>query len=68
MSAFDGNQDGRLNLKERADGLEFRYADRNDDGAMNRAEFARVESNCRAREREVKHMLCFCRSTRVQSL
>ena len=57
MSAFDGNRDGRLNLKERADEFEFRIGDRNDDGAMNRAEFARVESKCRVRERYEAHTL-----------
>ncbi len=44
MSAFDGNHDGRMNMKERLDQMEFRYGDKDDDGAMNRKEFSRVES------------------------
>lgn len=44
MSAFDGNRDGQMNMKERLDQVEFRYGDRDDDGAMNRKEFAHVES------------------------
>jgi EF hand len=44
MSAFDGNRDGRLNNAERSDAREFDRGDRNDDGALNRAEFGRVDS------------------------
>ena len=33
-----------MGIKERIDGLEFRYGDRDNDGAMNRAEFRPVES------------------------
>lgn len=46
MSAFDGNRDGFLNNAERQDGREFNYGDRNNDGALNRSEFARVDSKC----------------------
>jgi hypothetical protein len=45
MSAFDGNRDGYLNAFEMADANEFRFADANRDGALNFAEFSRVESN-----------------------
>ena len=44
MAAFDGNRDGHMSMKERLDQVEFRYGDRDDDGAMNRKEFAHVES------------------------
>ena len=44
MSAFDGNHDGRLNNAERSDAREFDRGDKNNDGALNRAEFARVDS------------------------
>ena len=44
MSAFDSNRDGYLDYNERMDQAEFQYADGNRDGALNRAEFARVES------------------------
>ena len=44
MSAFDGNHDGRINNAERSDAREFDRGDRNDDGALNRAEFGRVDS------------------------
>ena len=44
MSAFDGNHDGKLSKAERSDAREFKHGDRNNDGALNRAEFARVDS------------------------
>jgi Ca2+-binding EF-hand superfamily protein len=44
MSAFDGNHDGHMSTKERVDQMEFRYGDRDDDGVMNRKEFAHCES------------------------
>lgn len=44
MSAFDGNRDGFLDYNERMDQAEFQFGDANHDGAMNRAEFGRVES------------------------
>lgn len=44
MSAFDGNHDGRLSNAERSDAREFDRGDKNNDGALNRAEFARVDS------------------------
>ncbi|CAF1037325.1 unnamed protein product [Didymodactylos carnosus] len=42
--AFDGNRDGYLNQAEARDAAEFRAGDYNQDGAMNRAEFSRVEN------------------------
>ena len=43
MSAFDGNRDGFLSNAERSDAREFAQGDRNHDGALNRAEFGRVD-------------------------
>lgn len=43
MSAFDGNRDGRLDDNEKMDAFEFQAGDVNRDGALNRAEFARIE-------------------------
>ena len=43
MAAFDGNRDGHKDTKERLDEMEFRYADRDDDGVLNRKEFSKVE-------------------------
>lgn len=43
MSAFDGNRDGFINNAERQDAREFDRGDRNNDGALNRAEFARTD-------------------------
>lgn len=43
MSAFDENNDGRMDMQERKDKMEFNYGDKDDDGAMNRQEFGRVE-------------------------
>jgi len=45
MSAFDGNHDDHLNMKEWLDGMKFRYRDRDNDGVMNHPEFSRVERN-----------------------
>ena len=43
MSAFDGDRDGHMSFQERKDKMEFGFGDRDDDGAMNRQEFGRVE-------------------------
>lgn len=43
MSAFDANHDGRLDCNELRDQLEFRLADRDHDGYLNRKEFGHVE-------------------------
>lgn len=50
MSAFDSNRDGRFNLQEVRDQVEFRYADRDDDGVLNRKEFAHVEGKLKTRD------------------
>ncbi|CAF4966076.1 unnamed protein product [Rotaria sp. Silwood1] len=44
MNAFDFNRDGRLDALEQADQREFNYADTNHDGALTRAEFARIKN------------------------
>ena len=44
MSAFDGNRDGRVDRLEANDAREFSAGDKNHDGALNRSEFARVDS------------------------
>ena len=44
MSAFDSNRDGRLDYLEQTDQREFQGGDVNHDGALNRQEFAHVES------------------------
>lgn len=44
MSAFDGNRDGYINPLEQGDANEFRFNDRNRDGALNFGEFAQTES------------------------
>jgi hypothetical protein len=44
MSAFDGNRDGFIDRGEANDAREFGAGDFNRDGALNRAEFSRVDS------------------------
>lgn len=46
MSAFDGNRDGFIDRREASDAQEFAAGDVTRDGALNRAEFARVDSKC----------------------
>ncbi len=48
MSAFDGNRDGFIDRLENNDAREFQGGDFNRDGALNRAEFSRVESKLTA--------------------
>ncbi|CAF1648725.1 unnamed protein product [Didymodactylos carnosus] len=42
--AFDGNRDGYINQAEARDAAEFRAGDMTRDGALNPAEFGRVEN------------------------
>jgi hypothetical protein len=44
MSTFDGKRDSHTNIQERADSKQFHCDDRDSNGAMNRAECSRVES------------------------
>ncbi|UJR35408.1 hypothetical protein I4U23_028165 [Adineta vaga] len=44
MSAFDGNRDGFVDGREINDAREFGAGDVNRDGALNRAEFSRVDN------------------------
>ena len=44
MNVFDSDRNGYLDPLERADQNAFRYADVNRDGALNRQEFARIQS------------------------
>lgn len=69
MSAFDSNRDGFINNLERQDAREFDRGDRNDDGALNRAEFARTDGKfffCSSFNFEFDHRLK--RSSSIQSI
>ena len=69
MSAFDGNRDGVLNNAERSDAREFAQGDRNHDGALNRAEFGRVDGRLSESDDEQRLSIAntlFSRSTAIQ--